>query len=342
MSTNDAIANLLSFAGLVGSISMSLFLALYPKASRRILKCSLCVCVALCVVAFGAALYLLFGYQEVPLMSSKIMPIIIMVICVVVFGAALKWLLFGTIEIDKNAAPGNPEAPKYTTEGILIPNPTTLPPPAPALRKETLPEKVEDTLKEKIPATFAEVPPDITKAKQTLITSIKQFSPHINNEKLRDVSSPVVPGYFEFSADPAPTNPYSNPIVTTKLMVSTHFFASIRLATINNVQTMDFMGRDIWVVIDPGWNAFLVWETEQLQSTWIPIRGVQKDPILNTVAIYQKGRFVSIFVNNHYVGHYIKVIPPQPGPICVGFKANKMTGGKMFFRDFSIWDFENK
>jgi len=177
-------------------------------------------------------------------------------------------------------------------------------------------------------------PPDITKAKQTLINSINQFNP---NQKLGDIST-IVPGYFELSADPSPNSHYSSSAVETKDSFSTHFYASIRLAAVENVQTMDFMGRDIWVCINPSWAAFMIWETEQSQTVWKPIR-VERNPVLNTVAIYQNGRIVSIFINNNYVDSFKKLRSPKPGPISIAFKANKKNGGKMFFRDVSVWDF---
>ena len=177
-------------------------------------------------------------------------------------------------------------------------------------------------------------PPDITKAKQTLINSINQFNP---NQKLGDVST-IVPGYFELSADPSPNSHYSSSAVETKNIFSTNFYASIRLAAVENVQTMDFMGRDIWVCINPSWASFMIWESEQSQTVWKPIR-VERNPVFNTVAIHQNGRNVSIFINNNYVDSFKKLRSPKPGPISIALKANKKNGGKMFFRDVSVWDF---
>jgi len=122
-------------------------------------------------------------------------------------------------------------------------------------------------------------PPDITKAKQTLINSINQFNP---NQKLKDVST-IVPGYFKLSADPSPNSHYSSCAVETKNIFSTNFYASIRLQAVENVQTMDFMGRDIWVCINPSWDSFLIWESEQSQTVWKPIR-VKRNPVFNTLA----------------------------------------------------------
>ncbi len=174
---------------------------------------------------------------------------------------------------------------------------------------EALKKKIEPHIKSNEAIKY---PPDITKARQILITSTNQFEPNFR-EKLKDVST-IVPGYFEFSADPSPNSVYSYPSVNTKDNFSTHFYASIRLAAMENVQTMDFMGRDIWVVVAPGWNGYLIYETEQLQTSWRPIR-VKTDPVLNTLGIYQKGRNVSIFINNQYVDSYTKAIPPQAGTI---------------------------
>lgn len=177
-------------------------------------------------------------------------------------------------------------------------------------------------------------PPDITKAKQTLINSIDQFNP---KQKLKDVST-IVPGYFELSATPSPNSPYSHSSVETKNIFSTNFYASIRFAAVENVQTMDFMGRNIWACINHSWDSFLIWESEQSQTVWKPIR-VEKNPVFNTVAIHQKGRNVSIFINNNYVDSFKKLGSPKPGPISIALKANKIHGGKMFFRDVSVWDF---
>ena len=177
-------------------------------------------------------------------------------------------------------------------------------------------------------------PPDISKAKQTLINSINQFIP---NQKLIDTST-IVPGYFELSADPSPNSHYSHSAVETKDNFSTHFYASTRLAAVENVQTMDFMGRDIWVCINPSWDSFMIWESEQSQTVWKPIR-VERNPVFNTVAIHQNGRNISIFINNNYVDSFKKLGSPKPGPISIALKANKKNGGKMFFRDVSVWDF---
>jgi hypothetical protein len=182
--------------------------------------------------------------------------------------------------------------------------------------------------------TEATLPPDLSGVKQTLINSNNQL---LSSSQLKDVSG-IVPGFFEMSGGPAPGTPYSNPSVTTKDTFSTHFYASVRLAALENVQTMDFMGRDIYVCILPDWSGYMIWESEQSQTVWKPIL-VEKNPILNTVAISQKGRNVDIFINNNYVDSFTKLRSPQPGPIGIYLKANATKGGKMFFRDFSVWDF---
>lgn len=105
----------------------------------------------------------------------------------------------------------------------------------------------------------AKHPPDLSKVKPTLINSINKFNP-VFGSKLKDASG-IVPGYFELSADPNPDGPDSRFNVTTKEQFSTHFYASVRLAAIENVNTMDVMGGDFWVGVDPG--GTLISDTRQ-------------------------------------------------------------------------------
>lgn len=181
--------------------------------------------------------------------------------------------------------------------------------------------------------------PDLSKATQTLLNSTNQFEP-ISNTEIKDVST-IVKGFFEILAGPAPDQVYSYPQVNTKNTFSTHVYASIRMAGMENIHTIDFMCRDAWVVIIPTWNKYMIYESEQSQTIWRDIP-VKIDPILNTVGIYQNGRKIDVFINNQYVDSFTKIISPKPGPLTIAAKASKDKGGKMFFRDLSVWEFKNE
>ncbi len=181
-------------------------------------------------------------------------------------------------------------------------------------------------------------PPDLAKAKRYIaITSINQFEDSSDRSKLKDVST-IEPGFFEFLAD-LTDEPYSHPVVRTKDAISTHYYASIRMAAVENVQTMDFMGLGIWLCISPDWRYYYIYEGAQLQGMgWQPIK-VEISPDVNYLAIEQNERIIDIYINGKYVKSYTKHVSPQSGPLAVSFKANKKTGGKMFFREFAVWDF---
>jgi hypothetical protein len=180
-------------------------------------------------------------------------------------------------------------------------------------------------------------PPSVSKAKkETHISSIDQFSPTFS-DKLKPATE--FPGYFLLSADPSPTNVYSSLMVKTKNKFGTHYYASISMGAVENVLTMDFMG-DISVCISPQWDAFFIWESEQSQKGWLPIRiKASKHPLINTLGVYQKGRNVSVYINNEFVGEFIKLKDAASDSVGVHIKANRETGGKMIFQSFAIWEY---
>jgi hypothetical protein len=182
-------------------------------------------------------------------------------------------------------------------------------------------------------------PPPINKAKrEILIKSLDQFAPGFG-DKLKTASQS--PGYFELSSDPSPGSPYSSFMVKTKENVGTHYYTSIRMSGLENVSVMDFGGNmDIIVCVDTGWNVFFIWESEHMQEGWYPIKiNSQKHSFINTLGIYQKEKDVAIYVNNELVGEYHKLKKPIPGPITVNMKANPVTGGKIHFQSFAVWEF---
>lgn len=181
------------------------------------------------------------------------------------------------------------------------------------------------------------VPPSVSKAKkETPISSVDQFNSNFG-QKLKAAAE--FPGYFQLAVDPSPSSPYSSLIVKTKQEFGTHYYASITMGAIQNVQTMDFMG-DICVCIDPKWNGFFIWESEQSQKVWQPIKiNSKKHPVFNTLGIYQNGRNISVYINNEFVGDFIKIKDASPSSVGVQIKANRQTGGKMLFQSFAIWEF---
>ena len=192
-----------------------------------------------------------------------------------------------------------------------------------------------DIIQQKNNETSKEIP-DLTKAKrETQIISIDQFdSQHINKLKVD------ILGYFELSANPAPEKHYSYVIVKTKEKFSGHYYASVQMGAFENVQTMDLIGN-ICICISPRWEGFFIWESEQSQKGWFPINIKQKiHPHTNTVSVYQNGKNVSVFINNEFVGDFIRQKPPSQGQVGIGIKANKNTGGKMFFQSFAVWEFQ--
>lgn len=183
----------------------------------------------------------------------------------------------------------------------------------------------------------AKHPPDVSKAsKKTQIKSLDQFNSNLG-ERLRDLHT-FPPGGFELSANPNPDDAYSHLTVVTKEVFGTHYYASVRLAGLENVQTMDLIGKNICVCVDPTWRKYFIWESEQSQVAWRGIN-VQLHESMNTLAVYQKGRDVSVFINNEYVAHFETLKTPSAGPVGIQIKANRQKGGKLYFRDLSIWEF---
>jgi hypothetical protein len=180
-------------------------------------------------------------------------------------------------------------------------------------------------------------PPPIDKAKrEIIIKSLDQFNPGFG-DKLKMAK---LPGYFELSSGSSRGSLYSSFMIKTKENISTHYYTSIRMGGLENVNVMDF-GGDTIICVDTGWNIFFIWEAEHMQEGWYPIKiSSQKHPTTNTLGIYQKGRNVAFYVNNELIGEYVKLKTPAACPISVNMKANPLTGGKIHFESFAIWEFK--
>jgi hypothetical protein len=177
--------------------------------------------------------------------------------------------------------------------------------------------------------------PDISKAKSsTYINSINQFEA---NDRLSDVST-IVPGYFELYSPPIPTALYGFSDAITKKPFSTHYYASVRMAPVQNVQTLELIGRGVCFAVDATWTKFFIYESEENWTNWRFIK-VEKEQPINTLSIDQRGRIVRAFINNKYVGSLTLLRKPPKGPIGIRLKGNALLGGRLHFQKLSLWEF---
>lgn len=179
-------------------------------------------------------------------------------------------------------------------------------------------------------------PPDISRAKnRTDINSIDKFD--LNSiSGLKDVST-VESAHFELSSGSSPNNNDSRVTVKTKEKFGTHLYVSVKFAALENVNTMDLIGDNICICINPGWNKYFIWESQPAQIAWQDIK-IKKHDRINTLAIYQKERNVAIYINNEFVDKYKKITEPSRSQIGVQLKADR-NGGKMHFDNLTIWEF---
>lgn len=179
--------------------------------------------------------------------------------------------------------------------------------------------------------------PDITQAKRAvLIVSRDQF---VHKPELVDVSTDV-PGYFEFTAPPAPGQKFSFSCVETKDTFSPNYFARARIAGMEGVNSLELKGLGVFFGIFASSNLYFIWESEE---NWTNAQRLttQRHPEINALEIYQVGRDVSGFLNGKYLTTLRKLKTPEPGPISICFKADPKRGGRVHFQKLSIWEYGN-
>lgn len=179
-----------------------------------------------------------------------------------------------------------------------------------------------------------EIIPDVSKAKETIFNSLSQFQ---NNDRLVAVSD-TVPGYFQLQSSPVQAR-YSDACVYTKESFSADIFVQVRIAGSREVWVLDLYGRGVALGLSNNTDKYYIYEAEENWTVW-PKLEVKKNPLINTLAIHQRGRFVYAFINNKYVESYTKLKKAEPGPIKICFKANPKTGGVIEFQKLSVWDFQ--
>ena len=103
---------------------------------------------------------------------------------------------------------------------------------------------------------------------------------------------------------------------------------------------LELYGRGVCFAIDALSDRYYIYESEENWPTWRKLE-VGREPDINTLAIYQKGRKVSAFLNGNYVDSFTKFKKAEPGPIGIRFKANPKIGGRIHFQKLSVWELRN-
>jgi hypothetical protein len=165
--------------------------------------------------------------------------------------------------------------------------------------------------------------------------SLGQFN--INSDaELADVST-LVSGYFDLKAHPSP-RVYTYALATTKSIFKPNFFASVRIAPSKGANTLELSGCGVVFGINASANRFFVYESEAHWTLWQPLK-VERSHEINELAIYQKGREVSAFLNGNHVTTFTKYKEAKPGHITVQFKADPQIGGLIHFQKLTVWEF---
>lgn len=180
-------------------------------------------------------------------------------------------------------------------------------------------------------------PPDVSKAKSRIdIDSVDKFDINYRYGLKKDVNT-AEPASFELATKPDPKKNDSRITVKTQKSFGSHMYVSVKLAAVENVQTMDLIGDNVCICIDPTWNKYFIWESQTSQVVWQDIN-IAKPGIINTLGIYQKGRDVFIYINNSFITSFKKISSPVSGKVGIQLKADHR-GGRMHFDNLTVWEF---
>jgi hypothetical protein len=91
-------------------------------------------------------------------------------------------------------------------------------------------------------------------------------------------------------------------------------------------------------MVDPGWNRYYIWESEQHGTRWQPLQ-VERHADSNTLGIDRNGRVLRVFVNDNYVETFTTSKKSGPLPVTVRAKAKGAQGGQIVFQNLTVWDF---
>jgi len=58
----------------------------------------------------------------------------------------------------------------------------------------------------------------------------------------------------------------------------------------------------------------------------------------NTLGVYQNGGEIRVYVNDTFVDSFTKLTEPKQSSVGVKLKADPKTGGKIYFRDLTVWE----
>ena len=179
----------------------------------------------------------------------------------------------------------------------------------------------------------AKEPPDVTNAEQILINRIDQFKPMSG---LVDISTSV-PGCFQLNTTPSKLVTMNT--VTTKRRFSENCYVSVQILGIRGATTLELGSGNIWFMVDPGWNYYYIWESEQHGTRWHPLQ-VERHPDSNMLGIDRNGRILRVFVNDNYVETFTASKNSGPLPVAVRAKTEGAKGGEIVFQNLTVWDFQ--
>jgi hypothetical protein len=178
----------------------------------------------------------------------------------------------------------------------------------------------------------AKEPPDVTRAEQILINRMDQFEPMSG---LVDISTSV-PGCFQLNT--APSKSLTMNTATTKRRFSEHCYVSVQILGISGATTLELGSGNTLFMVDPGWNRYYIWESEQHGTRWQPLQ-VERHADSNTLGIDRNGRVLRVFVNDNYVETFTTSKKSGPLPVTVRAKAKGAQGGQIVFQNLTVWDF---
>lgn len=177
--------------------------------------------------------------------------------------------------------------------------------------------------------------PDLGGAKEHLGLKTTDFT--VDGENKLDTEGAPIDGYFNVNIKPR-EGAYSGASVQYQKEFSPHFYMSARLAGDNNVDTLEIQGLGIHFLIDNHRNSYYLWASEQNEQKWRPLP-IEKDAAINTLGIFQHGRYAVFFLNNKKVDSFDILATPKPGKVGLYFKAQSATGGRAHFQRFSVYEF---
>ena len=146
-------------------------------------------------------------------------------------------------------------------------------------------------------------------------------------------------GFTKIKIDPNKNGSYSWGKVETQKNISTNFFASVKLTPGEGTKTVELVGHSFFFVVDYKFRGYLLWNSEENMTKWLPLPEDNRSDLSNTLGLHQIGRAVYLFFNGKYLDSFELWDEPSSGPIGLYFKTDSISGGQASFQRFNIWEF---